>query len=81
MFVLTWRADDGTELPAAELPAELAPGQALKLNLSLVAPPDAGTWTLAVDVVNLERGALSSTGRDLPTTTVTVDPTGLSAEP
>jgi hypothetical protein len=81
VLVLTWRADDGTELPAAELPAELAPGHSLKTSLSLVAPSDAGTWTLAFDVVNLERGAVSSTGRELPTTTVTVGPTGLSAEP
>ncbi|MGZ8528616.1 MAG: hypothetical protein ACXWWR_07460 [Candidatus Limnocylindrales bacterium] len=81
VFVLTWRTDDGSELPAAELPAELAPGQTIKLNLVLVAPPQAGVWNLAVDVVNLERGALSSTGRDLPMTAVIVDPMGLSAEP
>jgi hypothetical protein len=81
VLVLTWRGDDGTERPAAELPAELAPGQAIKLSVALVAPSDAGLWTLVVDLVNLERGALSSTGRDLPSTTVIVDPKGLSAEP
>lgn len=81
VVVLTWRADDGSHLPAAELPAELAPGQALKLNLAMVAPLRAGLWTLAIDIVNLERGALSSTGRDLPATTMIVDPKGLSAEP
>ena len=81
VLVLTWQAADGSELPALELPADLGPGQTAKLNLSLVAPPAAGTWTLAVEIMNLERGALSSTGRDLPTTTVTVDPAGISAEP
>jgi hypothetical protein len=81
LFVLTWRSADGTELPAAEVPAELAAGQALALSVALVAPLDAGTWTLAADVVNPVRGALSSTGRDLSRTTVSVDPKGLSAEP
>jgi hypothetical protein len=81
LFVLTWRSSDGTELPAAELPAELAPGQALVANLALVAPPDAGIWTLGVDVVNRPRGALSSTGCVLPSMTVRVDPKGFSAEP
>jgi hypothetical protein len=81
VFVLTWRSADGTELPAAEVPAELAAGQALALSVALVAPPDAGTWTLAGDIVNPVRGALSSTGRDLSRTTVSVDPKGLSAEP
>jgi hypothetical protein len=81
VFVVTWRTADGTQLPAAELPAELAPGQVVELSLVLVAPPDAGTWTLAVEVMNRAHGALSSTGRDLPTTTVIVDPRGLSTEP
>lgn len=81
LFVLTWRSDDGSELPAAEVPAELAAGQALALTVALVAPPDAGTWTLTADVVNPVRGALSSTGRDLTRTTVGVDPKGLSVEP
>ncbi|MEO8228147.1 MAG: hypothetical protein ABI628_00140 [Chloroflexota bacterium] len=81
LFVLSWRSDDGTELPAAEVPAELAPGQAVALSVALVAPPDAGTWTLTADVVNPVRGALSSTGRDLSRTSVGVGPKGLSAEP
>ena len=81
LFVLTWRANDGTELSAAQLPVALAPGQALALNLAVVAPPDAGTWTLGVDVVSPERGALSSSGHDLPSMTVKVGPKGFSAEP
>ncbi len=81
VLVLTWRADDGRLIPAGTLPAELAPGQLARFKLSPIAPPEPGTWTLAVDIVNLERGALSSTGRDLPAVTVLVDPTGLAAEP
>jgi hypothetical protein len=81
LLVLSWRAKDGTELPAAQLPVELAPGQAVKLTLDLAAPDRAGAWTLVPDVVHLERGALSSTGNQLPTMSVTVNPRGLSAEP
>jgi hypothetical protein len=81
VLVLTWRASDGAELPAAELPAQLAPGQAVDLRLVLVAPPDAGTWTLVGDVVSRTWGPLSSTGRELATMTVIVDPKVLSSEP
>ena len=80
-LTLTWRADDGTSVPAGSLPAELAPGQLARFTLDAVAPPEPGAWTLVVDVVNLERGALSSTGRDLPTVQVLVDPINLAAAP
>ena len=81
LLTLVWRAADGSELPAARLPIALAPGQGARLDLDLVAPDSAGQWTLVPDVVNVERGALSSTGRSLPTMAVTVDPRGLSSEP
>ena len=81
LLVLTWRSRGGTEQPAAQLPIELAPGTTAKLKVDLVAPDQAGTWTLTSDIVNVVRGALSSTGRSLPTMAVLVDPRGLAAEP
>jgi hypothetical protein len=72
VLVVTWRSPVGEVVPAAKVPVELAPGQTARLKLGLVAPPDAGPWTLAVDVINLDLGALSSTGRPLPTQPVNV---------
>jgi hypothetical protein len=68
-------------VPAATLPLGLAPGQQTRLELGLMAPTVAGAWTLGVDIANLTAGALSSTGRDLPTASVVVDPVTLTAEP
>ena len=81
LLVLTWRAKDGTELKAARLPIALAPGQGVRLAVPLVAPEQAGVWTLVPDIVNVERGSLASAGVDLPTMSVSVDPRGLSSEP
>ena len=81
LLVLTWRSRSGDEVPAARVPMELAPGTSGKLRLNLIAPEQAGTWMLTTDVVNVVRGALSSTGRSLPTMAVLVDPRGLAAEP
>lgn len=80
MLVLTWRSTDGSVVPAGKLPIALAPGQTTRLSPGLVAPPDAGAWTLAVDIAHPDYGALSSTGRDLPSLSVIVDPKGLAAE-
>jgi hypothetical protein len=60
--VLTWHSADGDERPAANLPAELAPGATATFSLSLVAPREPGDWSIAVDVVSVEYGALSSNG-------------------
>ena len=80
ILVLTWQAADGSLVPAAEAPAELAPGQIARFKLSVLPPPEAGTWTLLADIVNLERGALSSTGRETPAVPIVVEPKGLTAE-
>ncbi len=79
-IVLTWRSARGAELPAAEVPAELAPGHSAKFAVDLIAPPDAGSWTLEVDVQNLVEGAMSSTGRDLPNVPVLITPKALASE-
>ncbi len=80
-IVLTWRSVDGDEVPAGEVPAEIAPGHGAKFAVAMVAPPDAGAWTLVVDVANLIEGSLASTGRDLPTMPVIVTPQALAGEP
>ncbi len=80
LLVLTWHAADGTDLPGVEVPMELAPGAIARTTVNLVAPSDAGRWTLVGDIVNVDRGALSSTGWSAPSMAVLVDPTGLSAE-
>ena len=73
-LVLSWRSDRGDVVPAAEVPAEIAPGHSAKLIVPLVAPADAGTWTLDVDLANMVEGAMSSTGRDVPSIPVLVTP-------
>lgn len=80
LLVLTWRSTDGSVLPAGKLPITLAPGQTTRLNLGLVAPPDAGAWTLGVDIAHPDHGALSSTGRQLPSLSVIVGPKRITTE-
>ncbi len=76
-LVLTWRSALGDVVPAAQVPAEIAPGHSAQLVVPLVAPPDAGAWTLDVDLANLVEGAMSSTGRDVPSIPVVVTPKAL----
>ena len=78
--MLTWHAADGTSLPGAAVPMELAPGGIARTRVDLVAPDDPGRWTLVGDIVSVERGALSSTGWSAPSMAVLVDPIGLAAE-
>lgn len=80
LLVLAWHASDGTNLPGAAVPMELAPGGIARTKVDLVAPDDPGRWTLVADIVNAEHGALSSTGWSAPSMAVLVDPSGLAAE-
>ncbi len=80
MIVIKWVAP-GRVVPAATLPAEVAPGASVHLKLHLATPATAGPWTLAMDLVNLEQGSLASTGLDVPSVPVLVDPKGLAGEP
>jgi len=80
VIVIRWVAP-GRILPAATLPAELAPGTTAHLKLHLAAPATAGPWTLVLDLVNIAQGSLASTGLDVPAIPVLVDPKGLAGEP
>lgn len=79
-LVLSWRSTSGDVLPAGDVPAEIAPGHSARLTVDLVAPTEAGAWTLIVDVANLVEGALSSTGQDLPSVPVRITPKALGGE-
>jgi hypothetical protein len=80
-LILTWRSATGDELAAGQVPAEIAPGHSSKMAVDLVAPADAGSWTLAVDIANLSEGYLSSDGQTLPSIPVIVGPKTLASEP
>lgn len=81
VLVLTWRSPAGRQIPAAEVPVELAPGETAHLQVELGAPPDAGPWQLLADIVNVAHGSLAATGQDLPVVAVEVVPQVLSAGP
>ena len=81
VLVLTWRSRAGEEQPAAQVPIELAPGTSGKLKVDLVAPDEAGAWTLrSRSGQRRPRGAVLDRP-SVPTMAVLVDPKGLAAEP
>jgi hypothetical protein len=61
-LVLTWHSSDGDDRQAVSLPAELAPGMSATFQIALVAPREPGDWSISVDVLSEQLGALSSNG-------------------
>ena len=61
-LVVTWYSADGDVREAVRLSGELAPGASASFQIDLVAPRKPGDWSIALDVVSDQLGALSSNG-------------------
>src|SRR5436190_8915825 len=61
-LVVTWYSADGEVREAVRLSGELAPGAFASFQIDLVAPREPGDWSIALDVVSDQLGALSSNG-------------------
>jgi hypothetical protein len=61
-LVVTWYSADGDVREAVRLSAELAPGASASFQIDLVGPREPGDWSIALDVVSDQLGALSSNG-------------------